>query len=111
MDKQKLLEKTVTVLHPFETANVMNTVQNLTLKQILTHPLALATILVLLFFGVIKRSQSILLLLFILTALIAMVHFAMPASNASLSFSTTLPFIGGGLVIGCVIIYFTLIKS
>jgi hypothetical protein len=28
-----------------------------------------------------------------------------------LSLTSMLPFIGGGLVIGCVVIYFTLIKS
>jgi hypothetical protein len=35
----------------------------------------------------------------------------MPAPGEELSMKAMLPFIGGGLVIGCVIIYFTLIKS
>jgi len=111
MDKEQLAEKATEALRPFETANLMNTVQNLTLKQIFTHPVFLVIILALFFFGVVKRSKTVLLTLFALIGLIVIARFALPAPGEELSLQAMLPFIGGGLVIGCVIIYFTLIKS
>jgi predicted RND superfamily exporter protein len=111
MDKERLAEKATEALRPFETANLMNTIQNLTLKQIFTHPIFLIIVLTLFFFGVVKRSKTILLTLFTLIGFIVIARFAMPAPGEELSLTSMLPFIGGGLVIGCVVIYFTLIKS
>ncbi|MDR3578446.1 MAG: hypothetical protein P4L44_00615 [Oryzomonas sp.] len=111
MDKEQLAEKVTEALRPFETANLMNTIQNLTLKQIFTHPTFLIIVTAVFFFGVVKRSKTVLLLLFTLIAFIVIARFAMPAPGEELSMKSMLPFIGGGLVIGGVIIYFTLIKS
>ena len=111
MDKEQLAEKATEALRPFETANLMNTIQNLTLKQIFTHPTFLIIVTAVFFFGVIKRSKTVLLTLFTLIAFIVIARFAMPAPGEELSMKSMLPFISGGLVIGGVIIYFTLIKS
>jgi predicted RND superfamily exporter protein len=111
MDKEQLAEKATEALRPFETANLMNTIQNLTLKQIFTHPPFLIIVTAVFFFGVVKRSKTILLTLFTLIAFIVIARFAMPAPGEELSVHSMLPFIFGGLLIGGVIIYFTLIKS
>jgi len=111
MDKEQLADKATEALRPFETANLMNTIQTLTLKQIFTHPVFLIIITAIFFFGVVKRSKTVLLTLFALLGLIVIVRFAMPAPGEELSMKSMLPFISGGLVIGGVIIYFSLIKS
>jgi glucan phosphoethanolaminetransferase (alkaline phosphatase superfamily) len=111
MDKQQLMDKTAETLRPFETGNLMTTIQNLTLHQIFTHPAILICIALVFFYGVIKRSKIVLLTLFALLALIVLLRFAMPAPGEVLSLKALLPFMGGGLVIGGVIIYFTFIKS
>ena len=111
MDKEQLAEKATEALRPFETANLMNTIQNLTLKQIFTHPTFLIIVTAVFFFGVVKRSKTVLLTLFTLIAFIVIARFALPAPGEELSMKSMLPFIFGGLIIGGVIIYFTLIKS
>ncbi len=115
MDKQTFTEKTVEFLRPFETDNLMNTLQTMTLKQIFTNPVMLCIMALLLFFGVYKRSKTILLSLFSIIGLIFIVRFAMPAgnvaNNAEMSLGSVMPFVVGGVVIGAVIIYFTFIKS
>jgi hypothetical protein len=111
MDKQQLAEKATEALRPFETANLINTIQTLTLKQIFTHPAVLICILLVFFFGVIKKSKTVLLTLFALIGLIVILRYAMPAPGEELSVRALLPFVGGGLIIGCVIIYFSLIRS
>jgi len=111
MDKEQMAEKATEALRPFETANLMDTIQHLTLHQIFTHPAFLIIVSAVFFFGVVKRSKTVLLTLFTLLAFIVIVRFAMPAPGEELSMKSMLPFIGGGLVIGCVIIYFSLIKS
>lgn len=111
MDKQQMVEKTVEILRPFETANLMETMQNLTIKQIFSHPAVLFFICVVFFFGVIKRSKPVLLTLFSLFCVAIIMRFAMPTPGEELSFTSMLPFIGGSIVIGCVIIYFSFIKS
>jgi hypothetical protein len=111
MDKEQLAEKVTEALRPFETANLMNTIQNLTLKQIFTHPTFLIIVTAVFFFGVIKRSKTVLLTLFALIGFIVIARFAMPAPGEELSMKSVLPFVGGGVVIGSVIIYFALIKS
>lgn len=111
MDKQQLLEKTTETLRPFETANLINSMQHLNVKQIFSHPAVLILIIAIFFFGVIKRSKIVLLSLFSLICFALIVRYAMPAPGDDLSMSSVLPFIFGGLVIGCVIIYFSFIKS
>ena len=111
MDKQQLVEKTTEVLQPFETANLMNTIQNLTFQQIFTNPVLLLFVAAMLFFGVYKKSTPVLLTLFFLIAMIVFVRFALPAPGQELTLSSIFPFIGAGVVIGGVIIYFSMIKN
>jgi len=111
MEKQQLVEKTTEALRPFETSNLMTTMQNLTLAQIFTNPVVLIIIVGVLFYGVLKRSTPVLLTLFFLVAMIVFMRYAMPPPGQELTLSSIGPFIGFGVVIGGVIIYFTMIKS
>jgi len=111
MDKQQLIEKTTETLRPFETSNLIDTMQHLNIKQIFSHPAVLIIIIAIFFFGVVKRSKVVLLSLFSLICLAVIVRYAMPAAGDDLSMSSMMPFIGGGLLIGGVVIYFTLVKS
>jgi hypothetical protein len=111
MDKQQVIEKTVETLRPFETSNLMNTIQTMTLTQIFTNPVMVVFIIAVLFFGVLKRSTPVLLTLFFLIAMIVFMRYAMPAPGQELSLSSIIPFAGFGVAIGGVIIYFTMIKS
>ena len=111
MEKQQLLEKTTEVLRPFETSNLMTTIQTMTLAQIFTNPVVLVIILGVLFFGVLKKSVPVLLTLFFLLAMIVFMRYAMPAPGQELALSSVLPFVGAGVLIGGVIIYFSMIKS
>jgi uncharacterized membrane protein len=111
MDKQQLVEKATETLRPFETSNLIETVQHLSIKQVFSHPAVLILIIVIFFFGVVKRSKTVLLSLFLLFCIAVIMRYAIPAPGDDLSISATLPFIGGGLLVGCVIIYFSLIKS
>ncbi|MBT1072480.1 hypothetical protein [Pelotalea chapellei] len=110
MDKQ-LLEKTTEVLRPFETANLMHSLQTMTLQQIFSNPAILAIITVVFFLGIIKRSKTVLLTLFTMVGAIVILRYAMPAAGEELSLKSLVPFACGGLLIGGVIIYFSLIKS
>jgi hypothetical protein len=111
MDKQQFIEKTTETLRPFETSNLMTTMQSLTLGQIFTNPIVLIIIIAVLFFGVLKRSTPVLLTLFFLIAMIVFMRYAMPPAGQELTLSSIGPFIGFGVAIGGVIIYFTMIKS
>lgn len=111
MDKQQLVEKTTEALRPYETSNLIETMQHLSVKQVFSHPAVLILIVAIFFFGVVKRSKTVLLSLFSLICIAVIIRYAMPAPGDDLSVSSLLPFIGGGLVIGCVIIYFSLIKT
>jgi hypothetical protein len=111
MDKQQLVTKTEETLRPFETGNLIATIQTLTLQQIFSHPAVLITIALVFFFGVYKRSKIVLLTLFALLGLIVILRYAMPAPGEDLSFQALFPFIGFGIVIGGVLIYFSLIQS
>jgi len=111
MEKQQIIEKTAEALRPFETNNLINTMQHLTVNQMFANPVVLILITVVFFFGVIRRSKTVLLSLFALFCIAVIIRFAMPAPGDDLSFQSLLPFIGGGLLVGCVVIYFSLIKS
>jgi len=45
MEKQQMLDKTAEVLQPFETQNLMSTIQNLTLQQIFSNWVLLLAVL------------------------------------------------------------------
>jgi hypothetical protein len=111
MDKQQLVDKTVETLRPFETSNLIETMQHLNVKQIFSHPAVLICIIAIFFFGVIKRSKAVLLSLFSLFCIAIIVRYAMPAPGDDFSMSSILPFIGGGLLIGGVVVYFTFVKT
>ncbi len=111
MEKQQLIQKTTEVLRPFETSNLITTLQTLTLAQIFSNPVVLIIITGVLFFGVLKKSTPVLLTLFFLIAMIVFMRYAMPAPGQELSLTSIFPFIGAGVVIGGVIIYFSMIKS
>ena len=111
MDKQQLVEKTEQTLKPFETGNLIDTIQTISMAQLFDHPLLLISLLALLVFGVVRRSKLILLSMFSLCGLTLMVRYALPADGKELTLSSILPFLGFGLVIGGVIIYFTMIKD
>jgi hypothetical protein len=113
MDKQQFIEKATEALKPFETENLIKTMQTLTLKEIFTNPVVLLVITLLLFFGVIKRSKTVLLTMFSLIGLIVIMRFAMPATTSSeeISLGSVVPFIAIGVFIGGVVIYFSLVKS
>ena len=111
MEKQHHIDKTTEILRPFETSNLMTTMQTLTLAQIFSNPVVLIIIIGALFFGVLKRSVPVLLTLFFLIAMIVFMRYAMPPAGQELSLSSIFPFVGAGIVIGGVIIYFTMIKS
>ena len=111
MDKQQLVEKATATFRPLETSNLIETMQHLSIKQIFSHPSVLILICGIFFFGVIKRSKTVLLSLFSLLCITVIMRYALPAPGDDLSVSSTLPFIGGGLLIGGVVIYFSLIKS
>jgi hypothetical protein len=111
MEKQQVLDKTVEVLRPFETSNLMTTLQTLSLAQLFTNPVVLIIIIGVLFFGVLKKSTPVLLTLFFLIAMIVFMRYAMPAPGQELSLTSIFPFVGAGVAIGGVIIYFSIIKS
>ena len=111
MEKQQFIEKATEVLRPFETSNLMTTIQTLTLAQIFSNPIVLIIIIGVLFLGVLKRSVPVLLTLFFLIAMIVFMRYAMPAPGAELALSSVFPFVGAGVLIGGVIIYFSMIKS
>ena len=111
MDKQQLVEKTTEALRPLETANLIDTIQNLTLHQFFTNPIILIILTIVFFLGVIKKSKTVLLTLFSLMGLIVILRYALPAPGEQLSLKEIMPFVGGGILIGGVVIYFSLIKS
>lgn len=111
MDKQQMTEKATETLRPFETQNLIETIQNATLHDIFTNPVVMIVVAVVLFFGIYKKSTAVLLTLFFLLSMIVVMRYLMPAPGQELTMSALLPFIGGGLLIIGIIIYFSLIKS
>lgn len=111
MDKQQMADKAAETLRPFETANLIETMQHLSIQQIFSHPVVLVVVSLLFFFGVIKRSKPVLLTLFSMICMVVIMSYSMPGPGDEFSLQTMLPFVGGGLLIGGVIIYFSFIKS
>lgn len=111
MDKQQIAEKATDTLRPFETQNLMDTIQNMTLHQLFTHPIILIAVFGCFFFGVYRRSTAVLLTLFFLISLIVVMRYLMPAPGEALTMTSLVPFVGAGVLIGGIIIYFSMIKS
>lgn len=111
MDKQELITRTTERLTPFETENVIKYLQNMTLKNVMENPWLMGFFLVIFFYAVIKRSKFVLLSLFCVIAIMLMVRYVFPPQGDELSLSSTLPFVGGGIVIGAVLLYFNFVKS
>lgn len=110
MEKQEILNKTKEVLTPFETENMVKFIKNLTVSAVLGNPWMLAILAIVLFYAVIKRSKFVLLFLFTFISLMLLIQYTLPAEG-DFNLSSLLPFIGGGLVIGGVLIYFTFITG
>jgi hypothetical protein len=110
MEKQEILNKTQDALSPFETENIVKFVKGLTFSAVIGNPWMLAILSVILFYAVVKRSKFVLLSLFTFFSLILLIQYTLPTGE-DFTLSTLLPFVGGGLVIGSVIIYFTFIKG
>ena len=110
MEKQEILDKTKYVLSPFETQNIIKFVKGLTFSSVLGNPWMLAILAIVLFYAVIKRSKFVLLSLFTFFALILLIQYTLPTGE-DFTLSSLLPFVGGGLVIGSVLIYFIFIKG
>jgi hypothetical protein len=110
MEKQEILDKTKDVLSPFETEHIVKFVKGLTISTVIGNPWMLAILAVILFYAVIKRSKFVLLFLFTLFSLMLLIQYTLPETG-DFNLSSLLPFIGGGLVIGSVLIYFIFIKG
>jgi len=110
MEKQEILNKTKEALTPFETENLVKFVKGLSFSTVLGNPWMLAILAIVLFYAIIKRSKFVLLFLFAFISLMLLIQYTLPAEGA-LTLSSLLPFVGGGLVIGSVLIYFIFIKT
>lgn len=110
MDKTELINKAKEVLSPFETENIVKFIKGLSFTVIIGNPFILGLFLLLFFYAVFKRSKFILLFLFTCVSVAALIHYTLPESG-EMTLSTLIPFAGGGVVIGAVLIYFGFIKS
>ncbi len=111
MAKEEILNKAKETLSPFETEHIVAFLKSLTVKSIMDNPYLIAAFLIIFFFAVIKRSKFVLLFLFTLISLMILARYTFPAKGDDLSLSGTLPLVVGGMVIGGVVLYFSLVKS
>ena len=112
MENKELLNKTVEVLSPFETGNMVHFIQNLTIKSAMESPWLMGAFFIIAFYAVIKRSKFVLASLFAVISIMLLVRFTLSADQANeITLSSTLPFAFGGLAIGAVLIYFLFIKT
>jgi len=110
MENQDIIAKTKEALSPLETENVVKFVKGLSFSTVIGNPWVLAILLIVFFFAIIKRSKPVLLFLFTLLSLMCLIHYTLP-EGGELTLSSLLPFVGGSLVIGSVLIYFIFIKT
>lgn len=112
MEKQQIIDQAKEKLTPFETGNIIDFIQNLTLKSVMEHPLIIVVFLLFAFYAVVKRSKFVLLFLFSAIAIMLLVRFTLSPEvvGGGLSVQSVLPFVVGGLVIGGALIYFTFVK-
>jgi hypothetical protein len=111
MEKGAILQKTQDVLTPFETANIVNFIQHLTVKSAITNPWFIAGFAIVAFYAIFKRSKFVLSILFTAASLLLLIHYTLPTDNEGLTLSSTLPFAFGALAIGAVLIYLYFIKT
>jgi hypothetical protein len=112
MEKEELLKKTEQAVSPFETEHIVNFIKNLTFKSAMENPLIISFFLVIFFYAVVKRSKPVLLFMFAAISIMLLVRFTLSGQEGNeLTLGSTLPFAFGGLVIGGVLIYFSLIKE
>jgi hypothetical protein len=112
MEKERLIETAKEKLTPFETENLIDFIQHMTLKSAMEQPLIIAIFLFFAFYAVVKRSKFVLLFLFATIAIMLLVRYTLPPDvvGGELSVKATLPFIAGGLLIGGALVYFSFIK-
>ena len=112
MTNEEMINKTTETLRPFETANIIHFIQNLSLKSVMENPWIIGILLIVMFYAIIKRSRVVLALLFAVISIMLLVRFTLPANAENeMTLGSILPFAFGGLAIGIVLIYFLFIKS
>lgn len=113
MEKQQILDQAKDKLTPFETGNIVDFIQHLTLKSAMEQPLLIAVFLIFAFYAVVRRSKVILLFLFAAIAIMLLVRYTLSPEivGGGLTIASTLPFIAGGLAVGGALIYFVFIKT
>lgn len=112
MEKEQIIEKTKEHLTPFETGNLVDFIQHLTLKSAMEHPLVITLFLVFAIYAVVSRSKFVLLFLFAAISIMLLVRYTLSPEmvGGGLTVSSTLPFAAGGIVLGGALIYLTFIK-
>ena len=111
MDKNALIQKTVETLAPFETANLVHFMRELTVKDAINNPWFIGIFIITAFYAIVVRSKFVLSVLFTAISVLLLIRYTMPAEGDTLSASSTLPFAFGGLAIGAVLIYLNFIKT
>jgi len=112
MEKQQLVEQAKEKLTPFETGNIVEFIQHLTLKSAMEHPLLIVIFLGFALYAVVNRSRFVLLFLFASISIMLLVRYTLSPEmvGGGLTIGSTLPFAAGGIVIGGALIYLTFIK-
>ena len=112
MEKQQMLDQAKDKLAPFETGNVVDFIQHITLKSVMEHPLVIVLFLIFAFYAIVRRSKFVLFFLFASMSIMLLVRFTLSPEQVGgeLSVGSTLPFAAGGLVVGGVLIYLAFIK-
>jgi len=113
MEKEKMLSKAQEHLAPFETSNIIDFIRNFNTQTAAEHPLIALLLVILAFYAFIKRSKPLLLLIFSTISIMLLVRFTLTAETLEkgISLQSTLPFIGGGLLIGVALIYLMFISN
>lgn len=113
MDKQQMLDQAKDKLSPFETGNIAEFIQHLTLKSAMEHPFIIIVFLLFAFYAVVRRSRIVLLFLFAVISIMLLVRYTLAPEivGGGMTIESILPFVAGGLVIGGALIYFSFIKS
>lgn len=113
MEKQQIIDQAKETLAPFETANIVDFIQNLTLKSAMEQPWLIGIFLIFAFYAVVRRSKVVLIFLFAGISIMLLVRFSLSPEvvGGGLSVGSVLPFAAGGIVIGGALIYFSFIKG
>lgn len=113
MEKQQMVEQAKESLTPFETGNIVEFIQHITLKSAMEQPLLICIFLIFAFYAVVKRSKPVLILLFAVISIMILVRYTLSPEmvGGGLTLESMLPFIAGGVVTGGALVYFTFIKS